>query len=112
MSCRTRRYCSFPISSTGYMGAEMCGIEPGDTVAVWGAGPVGLFAMKSAYLLGAERVIAIDEVPYRLRMAADKTGAVPINFAQVNVPETLNEMTGGRGPDKCIDADGMETYGH
>src|SRR5919205_1068916 len=67
------------IFPTGYMGAEMCGIEPGDTIAVWGCGPVGQFAIKSAYLLGAERVIAIDRFPYRLRMAAERTGAIPLN---------------------------------
>jgi len=100
------------IFPTGYMGAEMCDIEPGDTVAVWGAGPVGLFAMKSAYLLGAERVIAIDRFPYRLRMAAERTGAIPINYSETSVLETLKEMTGGRGPDKCIDAVGMEAHAH
>jgi threonine dehydrogenase-like Zn-dependent dehydrogenase len=94
------------------MGAEMCDIEPGDTIAVWGAGPVGLFAMKSAYLLGAERVIAIDRFPYRLQMAAERTGAIPINYEETSVLETLKEMTGGRGPDKCIDAVGMEAHGH
>jgi threonine dehydrogenase-like Zn-dependent dehydrogenase len=100
------------IFPTGYMGAEMCDIEPGDTVAVWGAGPVGLFAMKSAYLLGAERVIAIDRFSYRLRMAAERCGAVPINYEETSVLETLKEMTGGRGPDKCIDAVGMEAHAH
>jgi threonine dehydrogenase-like Zn-dependent dehydrogenase len=100
------------IYPTGYMGAEMCDIEPGDTIAVWGAGPVGLFAMKSAYLLGAERVIAIDRFPYRLQMAAERTGAIPINYAETSVLETLKEMTGGRGPDKCIDAVGMESHAH
>jgi threonine dehydrogenase-like Zn-dependent dehydrogenase len=99
------------IFPTGYMGAEMCGIEPGDTIAVWGAGPVGMFAMKSAYLLGAERVIAIDRFPYRLRMAAERCGAIPINYEETNVLEALNEMTGARGPDKCIDAVGMEAHG-
>src|SRR6185369_10817460 len=84
----------------------------GDTVAVWGAGPVGLFAMKGAYLLGAERVIAIDRFPYRLRMAAERTGAMPLNYAETSVLETLKEMTGGRGPDKCIDAVGMEAHAH
>jgi threonine dehydrogenase-like Zn-dependent dehydrogenase len=100
------------IYPTGYMGAEMCDIEPGDTIAVWGAGPVGLFAMKSAYLLGAERVIAIDRFPYRLQMAAERTGAVAINYEKTSVLEALKEMTGGRGPDKCIDAVGMEAHGH
>src|SRR5215470_6937685 len=96
------------IFPTGYMAAENCRINPGDTIAVWGCGPVGLFAMKSAFLLGAERVIAIDRLPYRLRMAAERTGAIPINYEEVSVLEVLNEMTGGRGPDKCIDAVGME----
>ncbi len=100
------------IFPTGYMGAEMCDIEPGDTIAVWGAGPVGMFAMKSAYLLGAERVIAIDRFAYRLRMAAERTGAIPVNYAETSVIETLKEMTGGRGPDKCIDAVGMEAHAH
>src|SRR6478735_5452218 len=82
------------IFPTGYMGAEMCDIEPGDTIAVWGAGPVGLFAMKSAYLLGAERVIAIDRFPYRLRMAAERIGAIPLNYADTSILETLKDMTG------------------
>jgi threonine dehydrogenase-like Zn-dependent dehydrogenase len=97
---------------TGYMGAEMCDITPGDIVAVWGAGPVGQFAIVSAYLLGAERVIAIDRFPYRLEMARDKAGAETINYEEVNVLEALKEMTGGRGPDACIDAVGMEAHGH
>jgi threonine dehydrogenase-like Zn-dependent dehydrogenase len=100
------------ILPTGYMAAEACEIEPGDTVAVWGCGPVGLFAMKSAYLLGAERVIAIDRVPERLRMAQQHGGAETINYEEVDsVPETLKEMTGGRGPDRCIDAVGLEAHG-
>ncbi len=99
------------IFPTAYMGAEMCDIEPGDTIAVWGAGPVGLLAMKSAYMLGAERVIAIDRFPYRLKMASEKVGAIPINYEETSVLETLKEMTGGRGPDKCIDAVGMEAHG-
>lgn len=100
------------ILPTGYMGAEMCDIKPGDVVAVWGAGPVGQFAMVSAFLLGAERVIAIDRFPYRLDMARDKAGAETINYAETNVLETLKEMTGGRGPDACIDAVGMEAHTH
>jgi threonine dehydrogenase-like Zn-dependent dehydrogenase len=95
------------ILPTGYMGAEMCEIKPGDVVAVWGAGPVGLFSMLSAYLLGASKVIAIDRVPYRLELAAEK-GAIPINFAETSVLESLRHLTGGRGPDHCIDAVGME----
>ncbi len=82
---------------TGYMGAEVCDIKPGDVVAVWGCGPVGLFAIASAYLLGAERVIAIDRFDYRLKMAAEKAGAETINYEQTSVREALREMTGGRG---------------
>ena len=101
------------IFPTGYMGAEMCDIQKGDVIAVWGAGPVGQFAIASAYLLGAEKVIAIDRFDYRLRMAKDGAGAAEtINYEQVNVREALLEMTGGRGPDKCIDAVGMEAHGH
>ena len=101
------------ILPTGYMGAEMCDIQPGDTIAVWGCGPVGLFAIKSAYLLGAERVIAIDRFDYRLEMARTKCGAETVNYEQVDsVSETLKEMTAGRGPDACIDAVGLEAHGH
>src|SRR3712207_5051377 len=99
------------ILPTGYMGAEMCDIQPGDVIAVWGAGPVGQFAIASAYLLGAERVIAIDRFDYRLRMAREKAGAETINYEEVDsVAETLKELTGGRGPDACIDAVGMEAH--
>jgi len=100
------------IFPTGYMGAEMCDIKPGDTIAVWGAGPVGQFAIASAYLLGAERVIAIDRFDYRLQMAREKAGAETLNYEQVNVLDALKEMTGGRGPDACIDAVGVEGHGH
>jgi threonine dehydrogenase-like Zn-dependent dehydrogenase len=101
------------ILPTGYMGAEMCNIQPGDVIAVWGCGPVGQFAIASAKLLGAERVIAIDRFPYRLRMAAQKAGATEtINYEQESVLERLKELTGGRGPDACIDAVGMEAHGH
>ena len=101
------------IFPTGYMGAEMCDIQPGDVVAVWGAGPVGLFAVASAYLLGAERVIAIDRFKYRLQLAKDRAGASDIvNYEELNVQDALLELTGGRGPDKCIDAVGMEAHGH
>jgi threonine dehydrogenase-like Zn-dependent dehydrogenase len=99
------------IFPTGYMGAEMCGIEPGDTIAVWGCGPVGQFAIKSAFLLGAERVIAIDRFPYRLRMAREEGGAETLDYEEVNIDDALKEMTGGRGPDACIDAVGMEAHG-
>jgi len=99
------------IFPTGYMGAEMCGIKRGDVIAVWGAGPVGQFAIASAFLLGAERVIAIDRYKYRLDMARDNSGAETINYEEVdNVVDTLNEMTGGRGPDHCIDAVGLEAH--
>jgi threonine dehydrogenase-like Zn-dependent dehydrogenase len=101
------------ILPTGYYGAEMCDIQPGDTVAVWGCGPVGQFAIVSAFLLGAERVIAIDRFDYRLQMAREKAGAETINYEEVDsVVETLNELTGGRGPDACIDAVGMEAHTH
>ncbi|HEY6137158.1 MAG TPA: zinc-dependent alcohol dehydrogenase [Thermoanaerobaculia bacterium] len=100
------------IFPTGYQAAEQCGIEPGDTVAVWGCGPVGLFAMKSAWMLGAGRVIAIDRFAARLRLAADACKAETINYEDVDsVYDTLKEMTGGRGPDRCIDAVGMEAHG-
>ena len=98
------------IFPTGYMAAEACNIQPGDTVAVWGCGPVGQFAIKSAYMLGAERVIAIDRFPYRLRMARDKGGAEPLNYEELDVREALKDMTAGRGPDSCIDAVGMEGH--
>jgi threonine dehydrogenase-like Zn-dependent dehydrogenase len=100
------------ILPTGYMGAEMCDIQPGDTIAVWGCGPVGQFAMASAFMLGAERVIGIDRFPYRLQMARDKVGAETLNYDEVDVLDALKEMTGGRGPDACIDAVGMEAHGH
>jgi threonine dehydrogenase-like Zn-dependent dehydrogenase len=100
------------IFPTGYMAAEACNIEPGDTVAVWGCGPVGQFAIRSAFLLGAERVVGIDRFPERLRMAREKSGAQTINYEETNVLEALREMTGGRGPDSCIDCVGMESHGH
>jgi threonine dehydrogenase-like Zn-dependent dehydrogenase len=100
------------IFPTGYMGAEMCDIQPGDTVAVWGCGPVGQFAMASARLLGAERVIGIDRLPERLRMAKEGAKADDvINYEEVNTYDALMEMTGGRGPDACIDAVGLEAHG-
>jgi threonine dehydrogenase-like Zn-dependent dehydrogenase len=95
------------ILPTGYMGAEMCDISHDDVVAVWGAGPVGLFAAVSAKLLGAAQVIIIDQVPYRLELA-ERLGATPLNFAETSVLDELREMTAGRGPDHCIDAVGME----
>jgi threonine dehydrogenase-like Zn-dependent dehydrogenase len=98
------------ILPTGWMAAENCEIEPGDVVAIWGCGPVGLFAIQSAYLLGAERVIAIDRIPERLRLA-EQLRAETINYEQVHVLEALKQLTGGRGPDACIDAVGMEAHG-
>jgi len=100
------------IFPTGYMAAEACDIKPGDTIAVWGCGPVGLFAIKSAFLLGAERVIGIDRFPERLRMAREKCGAITLNYEEADVLDSLKELTGGRGPDACIDAVGMESHGH
>jgi threonine dehydrogenase-like Zn-dependent dehydrogenase len=100
------------IFPTGYMGAEMCDIKPGDVVAVWGCGPVGQFAIASAYLLGAERVVAIDRFPYRLEMAKREAKAwETINYEETGVYDRLMELTGGRGPDSCIDAVGMEAHG-
>jgi threonine dehydrogenase-like Zn-dependent dehydrogenase len=98
------------IFPTGYMAAENCNIQPGDTIAIWGCGPVGQFAIRSAYMLGAERVIAIDRVPERLQMAKD-SGAEVLNFEELDVGEALKEMTGGRGPDAVIDAVGLEAHG-
>lgn len=98
------------ILPTGWMAAENCDIEPGDAVAVWGCGPVGLFAIQCAMLLGADRVIAVDHYPRRLELAKS-LGAEVINFDEVNVREALFEMTGGIGPDACIDAVGMESHG-
>jgi len=98
------------IFPTGWMGAEMCDIKPGDVVAVWGCGPVGLFAISSAFLLGAERVIAIDRFDYRLRKARDEAGAEVIDYEEVDVLEALRDMTAGRGPDACIDAVGLEGH--
>ncbi len=93
---------------TGFMGADLAGIEPGDTVAVWGCGGVGLMAMRIAYLLGAGRVIGIDRLPERLRLAREKSGAETIDYEEYDVSEALTEMTGGRGPDRCIECVGME----
>ncbi|MGV0024245.1 zinc-dependent alcohol dehydrogenase [Phormidesmis priestleyi] len=105
---------ALPVSDafpTGYMGAELCDIQPGDTVAVWGCGPVGQFAIRSAYMLGAERVIAIDRVPERLQLAKEKSGAEVINYEEIDAGDALKEMTGGRGPDSCLDAVGLEAHG-
>lgn len=98
------------IFPTGYMAAEHAEIEPGDTVAIWGCGPVGQFAIQSAWMLGAGRVIAIDRVPERLRMAEHHGRAETIDTSEKDVYETLMEMTKGRGPDRCIDAVGAEAH--
>ncbi len=97
------------ILPTGWMAAENCDITPGDVVAVWGCGPVGQFAIASARLLGATRVIAIDSIPERLRLA-ERQGALTIDFERQDVLETLRELTGGRGPDACIDGVGLEAH--
>jgi len=98
------------ILPTGWMAAENAGIQPDDTVAIWGCGPVGLFAVQSALIMGAAQVIAIDHHPHRLELAA-KFGAKTINFELTHVDEALMEMTGGLGPDAVIDAVGMEAHG-
>jgi len=98
------------IFPTGYMAAENCEIQPGDTIAVWGCGPVGQMAIRSAFLLGAERVLAIDDVPSRLRLAAE-AGAQTVNLDDDDIFEKVRAMTGGRGPDACIDAVGLEAHG-
>ncbi|MEI2415098.1 zinc-dependent alcohol dehydrogenase [Orrella sp. JC864] len=97
------------ILPTGWQAAVQCEIEPTDTVAIWGAGPVGQMAVRSAVLLGARQVVVIDRVPERLAMAA-QGGAIPINFEEESVLERLGELTGGKGPEKCIDAVGMESH--
>lgn len=96
---------------TGFQGADLLGLEGGETVAVWGAGPVGLCAMKAAWLLGAGRVIAIDFLPERLQIAAEQCNAEVINFKTTDVPEKINDLTAGRGADCCIEACGMESHG-
>jgi len=101
------------ILPTGYMGAELCEITPRKVIAVWGCGPVGQFAIASAKMLGAERVIAIDHLSYRLAWALEKAGATDaINYEEQDVKEALDELTAGRGPDACIEAVGLEAEGH
>lgn len=97
------------IFPTGWMAAENAEIEDGDTVAIWGCGPVGQFAIQSAWKLGAGRVIAIDQVPERLEMARTHGNAETLDFSQVKIYDALLEMTGGRGPDRCIDCVGTES---
>jgi threonine dehydrogenase-like Zn-dependent dehydrogenase len=99
------------ILPTGYMAAENCGIEPGDTVAVWGCGPVGQFCIQCAWLFGAGRVIGIDRVPERLEMARRLGRAETLDMSEGEIPEKLDDMTEGRGPDRCIDAVGAEAHG-
>ncbi len=99
------------IFPTGYMGAENCNIQQGDTVAIWGCGPVGQFAIRSAFMLGAGRVIAIDQIPERLELAR-QAGAETLNFKEVSILDALRQMTGNEGPDSCMDAVGMEAAGH
>ncbi len=96
---------------TGYQAAEQCSIRPGDVIAVWGCGPVGQFAVRSAFLLGAERVIAVDRELPRLRMARD-AGAEVVDFSREDVTLRVHDLTGGRGADGCIDCVGLEAYGH
>ena len=119
MSARSRSTSDLPdekvlflsdIFPTGYMAAENAQIEPGDTVAVWGCGPVGQFAIQSAWMFGAGRVIAIDCVPERLQMAEKHGKAETIDFSKDKVYDKLQEMTEGRGPDRCIDAVGAEAH--
>jgi threonine dehydrogenase-like Zn-dependent dehydrogenase len=98
------------IFPTAYMAVDACNVQPGETVAIWGCGPVGLFAIKSAFLLGAERVIAIDHRKKRLALA-EAAGAEVLNFEEVKINEALTEMTAGRGPDACVDCVGMEAHG-
>ncbi|MDA8248080.1 MAG: zinc-binding dehydrogenase, partial [Rhodospirillales bacterium] len=97
------------IFPTGWQAAAQCDIEPTDTVAVWGAGPVGQFAIRSAILLGARQVISIDRLPERLSMSS-AAGAIPVNFEEESVIGRLNDLTDGKGPEKCIDAVGLEAH--
>lgn len=99
------------IFPTAYQAAEYCNINPGDTVAIWGCGPVGLLAIKCAYHLGAEKVFAIDRFPERLNVASTKCGAHVLNYEETDITTALHELTGGRGPDSCIDSVGMEAHG-
>jgi threonine dehydrogenase-like Zn-dependent dehydrogenase len=99
------------ILPTAYMAVENCNLQPGDTVAIWGCGPVGLLAIQCAWMLGAGRVIALDHVPERLQTARQNAKAEVLDYGDVDVVEKLKQLTGGRGPDACIDAVGMEAHG-
>jgi threonine dehydrogenase-like Zn-dependent dehydrogenase len=99
------------IFPTGYMAAENCNIQLGDIIAVWGCGPVGQMAIASALMLGADKVVAIDCVPARLRMAARLGAVETINFEEDDVFDRLKQLTAGRGPDACIEAVGLEAHG-
>ena len=99
------------ILPTGYQAAKNCNLQSGDVVAVWGCGPVGQFAIQSAYMLGAQRVIAIDRVPERLEMARRHSAAIVLNYENVDTADALRDITSGRGPDACIDAVGLEAHG-
>ena len=99
------------ILPTGYQAAKNCNLQSGDVVAVWGCGPVGQFAIQSAYMLGAQRVIAIDRVPERLELARRHSAAIALNYENVDVADALRDITSGRGPDACIDAVGLEAHG-
>ncbi len=96
---------------TGWMGADMCGLRGGEVVAVWGAGGVGQMAARAAQLLGAEQVVVIDRLPERLAQVRDTIGATTLDYTQVHLQDALDELTGGRGPDACIEAVGMESHG-
>jgi threonine dehydrogenase-like Zn-dependent dehydrogenase len=99
------------ILPTGWMAAENCNIKAGDTVAIWGAGPVGQMTIVSAWALGAGRVIVVDDVPERLELARSRGKAETIDFGKVKVFDRMQELTGGRGPDSCVDAVGLEAHG-
>ena len=99
------------ILPTGYQAAKNCNLQSGDVVAVWGCGPVGQFAIQSAFMLGAQRVIAIDRVPERLEMARRHSAAIALNYENVDIADALRDITSGRGPDACIDAVGLEAHG-
>jgi threonine dehydrogenase-like Zn-dependent dehydrogenase len=106
----TRALFASDSASTGWMGADMGGVQPGDVVAVWGAGAVGQMAARAAMLLGADRVIVIDRLDYRLHQVEKHIGAETLNYERTEVEPALRELTGGRGPDVCIEAVGLEAH--